>query len=220
LELTDGAERAGADALLVVTPYYVRPPQSGLVEYFTAVGGRTGLPLLVYNIPGRTGVAIGVDALVRIAERVPGLVGVKHAAPDLDFVTEVLRSLGTEFRVFCGLEALSLPMLAVGARGVMNAVANLVPERVAELCDAASRGDLAQARRLHGELFELSGAIFFDTNPIPLKWMMQRLGLIARADVRLPLVAASADVQARCEGVLGRAGLLAEAAGVAAAERR
>jgi 4-hydroxy-tetrahydrodipicolinate synthase len=209
LTLTTKAEEAGADAVLVVTPYYIKPSQAGLVEYFVAVGRATKLPLLIYHIPGRTAVSVTVDTVAAIADRLPTLAGIKHAVNDLEFVTEVLSRCGREFRVFCGLEALSLPMLAVGAAGVMNAVGNLAPDRVAALCDAVFAGDLTGARRLHDELFRLNQAIFFDTNPIALKHMMWRLGLLPSCELRLPLVEASAPVRARLDEVLREAGLLA-----------
>jgi 4-hydroxy-tetrahydrodipicolinate synthase len=212
LTLTRSAERAGADAVLVVTPYYIKPSQHGLVEYFVAVGQQTKLPLLVYHIPGRAAVSVTVDTVAKIADRLPSLVGMKHAVNDLEFVTEVLVRCGRDFRVFCGLEALSLPMLAVGAAGVMNAVGNLAPDRVAALCNAVTAGHLVEARRLHDELFELNQAIFFDTNPVPLKYMMARLGLLPAPEVRLPLVEASRAVQDRLDEVLRRAGFLATAA--------
>jgi 4-hydroxy-tetrahydrodipicolinate synthase len=209
LDLTVQAERVGADAVLVVTPYYIRPPQAGLIEYFIEVGRRTSLPLLIYHIPGRAAVSVTTDTVARIADRAPTLVGMKHAVNDLDFVTEVLARLGGEFRVFCGLEALSLPMLAVGGAGVMNAVGNLAPDRVAALCQAVTSGTLAEARRLHDELFDLSQAIFLDTNPIPLKYMMTRMGLLPAPDVRLPLVPITdAARRSQLDAVLRRAGLL------------
>ena len=209
LDLTVQAERVGADAVLVVTPYYIRPPQAGLIEYFIEVGRRTSLPLLIYHIPGRAAVSVTTDTVARIADRAPTLVGMKHAVNDLDFVTEVLARLGREFRVFCGLEALSLPMLAVGGAGVMNAVGNLAPDRVAALCQAVTSGKLAEARRLHDEMFDLSQAIFLDTNPIPLKYMMTRMGLLPASDVRLPLVPITDDARrSQLDAVLRRAGLL------------
>lgn len=211
LTLTTKAESAGADAALVVTPYYIRPSQQGLVEYFIAIGQRTALPLLIYHIPGRAAVSVTVDTVSRIADRLPTLVGMKHAVNDIEFVTAVLARCGRDFRVFCGLEALSLPMLVVGAAGVMNAVGNLAPDRVAALCNAVAAGNLAEARRLHDELFELNQAIFFDTNPIPLKYMMARLGLLATSEVRLPLVQATPQVHQRLDDVLRQAGLLAAA---------
>ena len=209
LELSRRAEADGADALLVVTPYYVKPPQRGLVEYFADLGGRTGLPLLIYHIPGRAAVEIQADTVLRIAERVPHLVGLKHASTDFALPTRLLAALGPEFRIFVGLEELSFPLLAVGAAGLMNAVGNLLPARVAALCERVAAGRLARARELHFELFELNQAIFFDTNPIPLKWMMHRLGLLPGNEHRLPMIPASAELEARLEGVLRRSGLLA-----------
>jgi len=208
LEITTRAEKAGADAVLVVTPYYIKPSQRGLVEYFVSVGQRTELPLMIYHIPGRAAVSVKPVTVARIAERLPNLVGIKHAVNDLEFVTELLTELGPEFRVFCGLEALSLPMLVVGARGLMNAVSNLAPARVAALYEAVEQGDLATARRLHAELFELNQSIFLDTNPGPLKYMMSRLGLLDSPELRLPLVSMDGEQAKILDKVLVRSGLL------------
>jgi 4-hydroxy-tetrahydrodipicolinate synthase len=208
-ELTRHAEEAGAHAVLVVTPYYIKPPQQGLVDYFVGIGRLTSLPLLIYHIPGRAAVSITAQAVAKIAEQLPNLVGMKHAATDLEIITELLNRIGNEFRIFCGLEALSLPMLAIGAAGVMNAAGNLAPGRVAELCNAIGSGDLERARRVHVELFELNRAIFLDTNPIPLKYMMSRLGLLSRNEVRLPLVPITdAERKRVLDEVLEQAGLL------------
>ena len=207
LELTEHASAAGADALLIVTPYYVKPPQRGLVEYFVDLGRRASLPLLVYHIPGRAAVSITIDTLAAIAERAPTFVGVKHAAEDLGLVTEMLRRFGPEFRVMVGLEELSFPMLAIGASGMINAVGNLAPRKVSALYAAVAEGNLAEARRLHFELFDLNRAVFFDTNPIPLKYMMKRIGLLADDAHRLPMMPAGVELAARLDAVLERAGL-------------
>ena len=209
IEITAGAEKAGADALLVVTPYYIKPSQAGLVEYFVAIGQRTELPLMIYHIPGRAAVSVTVATVEKIAERTPTLVGMKHAVNDLELVTELLTRLGPEFRIFCGLESLSLPMLSVGAAGLMNAVGNLAPARVAALYNEYAGGNWNEARRLHYELFDLNRAIFLDTNPIPLKYMMSRLGLLDSAELRLPLVSLDAERGKLLDDVLARAGLLA-----------
>lgn len=205
LELTAQAEKAGVDALLIVTPYYIRPPQGGMVEYFTRIASRTRLPLMIYHIPGRAAVSITAETVARIAEQAPNLAGLKHAVHELDLVSELLARLGSEFRIFCGLESLSLPMLAVGAAGVMNAVGNLDPARVAALYNAAASGNWDQARKLHFELFPLAQAIFLDTNPIPLKYMMSRLGLLDSPEVRLPLIALNGERAKILDDVLRRA---------------
>jgi len=208
VSLTVQAEEAGADALLIVTPYYIKPPQRGLVEYYVDLGKRTALPLLIYHIPGRAAVGVDLDTVARIAERVPHLVGIKHAANDLGFVTQLRSRLGPEFRVFAGLEELGFPLLAVGAAGLMNAVANIVPGQVARLYESAAAGAWDDARASHGELLELNQAIFFDTNPIPIKYMMKRMGLLTANEHRLPMVPASRELEERLDGVLRRARLI------------
>ncbi len=208
IELTLGAEKAGAAAVLVVTPYFIRPPQRGLVEYYLDVGRRTDLPLLIYHIPGRAAVDLKAETIAQIAEGLPTLVGIKHAANDLGLVTALLTKLGADFRVFVGLEELSFPMLAVGASGLMNAVGNLAPRRIVDLYRAVVGGNLEEARRLHESLFELSQAVFFDTNPIPIKYLMMRMGLLLSEEHRLPMVSATAELAERLNGVLQRACLL------------
>ena len=206
--LTRFADQAGADALLVVTPYYIKPSQQGLVEYFAAIGRETERPLMMYHIPGRAAVSVTTATVEKIADKTPTLVGMKHASADLELVTELLARLGPDFRIFCGLESASLPMMAIGASGLMNAAGNLAPAAVAALANAAIAGNLAEARRLHMQLFELNQSIFLDTNPIPMKYMMTRLGLLDSPEVRLPLVPLDAERGKTLEGVLIRAGLM------------
>jgi 4-hydroxy-tetrahydrodipicolinate synthase len=208
LTLSRFAEEAGADAQLIVTPYYIKPPQRGLEAYFIEVMSQLKTPAMVYHIPGRAGISMDVKTFLAVRERCPNLVGVKHASTDLGFVTELLAALGQDFRVFAGLEELCLPMMSVGALGMMNAVGNLLPEKVAGLANAVLAGDLRDARVLHFELFGISQAIFFDTNPIPLKYMMRRTGLIGRNEHRLPMAPATAVLEARLDETLNRAGLI------------
>ena len=208
VELTQQGEKAGASAVLVVTPYYIKPSQRGLIEYFAAVGKRTALPLMIYHIPGRAAVSIHAKTIMRIGERIDNLVGLKHADKGLELLTELQIGMGPEFRMFCGLEALSLPMLVLGASGLMNAVGNVAPAKVASLYTAVKQGDLQMAQRLHLELFELNRAIFFDTNPVPLKYMMSRLGMLDSPELRLPLIDLEAELQKAIDPVLLRAGLL------------
>jgi 4-hydroxy-tetrahydrodipicolinate synthase len=208
VELTQQGEKAGASAVLVVTPYYIKPSQRGLIEYFVAVAKRTALPLMIYHIPGRAAVSIHAETVMRIGERIDNLVGLKHADKGLELLTELQIGMGPEFRMFCGLEALSLPMLVLGASGLMNAVGNVAPAKVASLYTAVKQGDLQMAQRLHLELFELNRAIFFDTNPVPLKYMMSRLGMLDSPELRLPLIDLDAELQKAIDPVLLRAGLL------------
>ena len=215
VELTVHAEQAGADAVLVVTPYYSKPPQRGLVQYYVDIAQRSALPLLIYHIPGRAAVHVDLETVERIADKVPHLVGIKHAANDLTLVTQLLARFGFDFRIFVGLEELSFPMLAIGAAGMMNAVGNVAPRKVAELYDQLARGGLDAARALHFELFELNRAVFFDTNPIPMKYMMRRMGLLSTNEHRLPMVPAHRELEEQLDAVLRRAGLLDASTGPA-----
>jgi 4-hydroxy-tetrahydrodipicolinate synthase len=199
------AAEAGADALLIVTPYYIRPPQRGMVAYYLAAVEGLQVPWMVYHIPGRAAVSVTRETLDEIAAKSATFIGMKHAVNDLGFVSECLRSQ-PDMRIFVGLEELSFPGLAIGACGLMNAVGNLRPRVLADMCEAVWRNDLAEARALHDRLFEVNRAVFFDTNPIPIKYMMKRLGLLPANDHRLPLVLATPDLQRTLDAVLERAG--------------
>ena len=211
-QLTEHAVRAGADSLLIVTPYYIRPPQRGLVAYYLELASISQLPWMVYHIPGRSAVNVTIDTLKELRDRSPHFVGMKHAVNDLALVSECLAVLGEDFKVFVGLEELSFPMMAVGACGLMNAVGNLRPRVLADLCDAVWKSELPRARGLHQALLELNQAVFFDTNPIPIKYMMRRLGLLPTNEHRLPNVPATPELEKRLDNVLRRAGLLQEQA--------
>ncbi len=211
-QLTEHAVRAGADSLLIVTPYYIRPPQRGLVAYYLELASISELPWMVYHIPGRSAVNVTIDTLKELRDRSPHFVGMKHAVNDLALVSECLAVLGEDFKVFVGLEELSFPMMAVGACGLMNAVGNLRPRVLADLCDAVWKSDLPRARGLHQALLEINQAVFFDTNPIPIKYMMRRLGLLPANEHRLPNVPATPELEKRLDNVLRRAGLLQEQA--------
>jgi 4-hydroxy-tetrahydrodipicolinate synthase len=176
------------------------------VEYFVAVGGETGLPLLIYHIPGRAAVTISVDSVAQIADRLPTLVGMKYAGRDLGYLTDLFTRLGRDFRVFVGLEELSLPMMAIGAQGLMNAAGNVLPGPVAQLADAVNAGDLPLARDLHFRLDRLNKAIFWDTNPIPAKYLLQATGVLAVARHRLPMMPATPELAARLDQLLAELG--------------
>jgi 4-hydroxy-tetrahydrodipicolinate synthase len=208
--LTQHAVRAGADALLIVTPYYIRPPQRGLIEYYLSVTRGHRIPWMIYHIPGRTAVSVEVETVRKIAEASPAFVGMKHASNDLAYVSDLLAIL-PHLLIFVGLEELSFPMMALGAVGLMNAVGNLNPRVLAEMCEAVWSGDLARGREMHERLLEVNKAVFFDTNPIPIKYMMRRLGILTRNEHRLPMVPATPELERRLDGVLLRAGMLADA---------
>jgi 4-hydroxy-tetrahydrodipicolinate synthase len=206
--MTQAAEKAGADAVLIVTPYFVRPPQRGLEAYYLDLCKRTDLPVMIYHIPGRAAVNMTADSIVRVAEESRNLVGIKHAVNDLALVSDLIARLGPEFRIHAGLEDLSFPMVCLGAHGLMNAVGNLMPGKVQELYAATAAGGLARGRALHYELWELNQAVFFDINPIPMKYMMKRMGLLPNEAHRLPMVPATPALAVKLDAVLARAGLL------------
>jgi 4-hydroxy-tetrahydrodipicolinate synthase len=207
--LTDHATKQGADALLIVTPYYIRPPQRGLVAYYNELGRRSDLPLLMYHIPGRAAVTAELATLERIAEATPHFVGIKHASLDLALVTEALDKFGSEFRIFVGLEELSFPMMAMGACGMVNAVSNIAPRKIADLYEAVAAGNMEEGRRLHFDLFELNRSVFYDINPIPIKYMAKKLGVLPGNYHRLPMMPATKEVEKKCDAVLKSAGLIA-----------
>lgn len=202
VRLTKHAEAAGAAAVLVVTPYYLRPSQHGMIEYYTRVARSTELPVVLYDIPMRTGVALAVDTIATLAE-IDNVVGVKETRSDLEHVAHVLHRCGPEFTVYCGLETLCLPMLALGGAGHVSATGNVAPRHMAELAEAAFANDWDRARRLHNELLDLNDAVFADTNPVPVKAMLGAMGVID-PEVRLPLAPLLPEVRERVLGTFRR----------------
>lgn len=206
--LTGHAVDAGADALLIVTPYYIRPPQRGLIDYYLRLAEGHETPWMIYHIPGRAAVNVTLDTLDKIKNESSHFIGLKHAVSDLAFVSDCMHHFGEDFRIFVGLEELSFPEMAIGACGLMNAVGNLQPGSLAAMCEAVWQGDLHAAKKLHFDLLEINQAVFFETNPIPMKYMMKKLGIIERNEHRLPMVPATPELEVRLDGVLERAGLL------------
>jgi 4-hydroxy-tetrahydrodipicolinate synthase len=184
LRLTRRAEREGADATLQVAPYYNKPTQKGMYEHFKSVAEAVGIPVCVYNIPGRTGKNIEVDTIVRLAE-LPGITMVKEATGSLDQCSAVLAA--TNLTVLSGDDSLTLPMMSVGAEGVISVVGNVVPEDVVAMVRAATAGDYTTARQLHHKLFPLCrDMLSLATNPIPIKAVMRILGRDT-GELRLPM---------------------------------
>jgi 4-hydroxy-tetrahydrodipicolinate synthase len=206
--LLDRYQKLGVDSVCVVTPYYCRPPQRAIVDFFADVAQRTDRPLLIYHIPGRAAVRLTADTCVAIRERADNFVGLKNTDDDLGLVTELMHRLGADFRIFSGSEAVSLPMLAVGACGAMLSASNVVPDRVARLCALFASGDAEGARRLNGDLSELFAAIGYDTAPIATKYMVKRIGVLEKNEHRLPMAPATPELERRLDGVLARAGLI------------
>lgn len=186
------AESLGADALLVLAPYYNKPTQEGIYQHFRAVARESRLPIVVYNIPGRTGVNILPKTLARLAKDFPTITAVKEAAGSLDQVSEILTLTKPGFTVLSGDDSLTLPMMAVGAKGVVSVVANVAPKQTQALCAAALKGDHKRAAALHLKLYPLIKSLFVETNPIPVKAALSMMGL-CRPEPRLPLTPLSAE---------------------------
>jgi 4-hydroxy-tetrahydrodipicolinate synthase len=207
IDLTSHAKRAGASAALMVSPYYNKPTQEGLYRHFRAVAEAVDLPIIVYNIQGRTAVNIETPTLERLARDCPTIVGVKEASGSLDQMTQVILACGPDFTVLSGDDNLTLPLMAVGGRGVISVIANIVPRETAEMTHAALAGDWKLARDLHLRLYPLARAMFVETNPIPVKEAMAMMGTI-EPEFRLPLCRMADANRERLRAVLTQHGLL------------
>lgn len=186
VKLTKRAEELGADAALVVSPYYNKPTQEGLYRHFRTVADSVNIPIVVYNIPGRTGVNMLPKTFLRLVKDCKNIVAVKEAAGSLDQVSEIIALCGERLTVLSGDDSLTLPMLAVGAKGVISVVANIVPQDVAIMVENFFAKKIDEAIRLHLKLFPLVKSMFIETNPIPIKAAMDLLGMPA-GEPRLPL---------------------------------
>ena len=208
--LAERCRRAGADALLVVTPYYNKPTPRGLVAHFKAVADAGGLPVVLYNVPGRTGLNMLPETVLELAKD-PRIVAVKEASGSLDQACEILRARPAGFAVLSGEDSLAVPMIACGAEGVIAVVSNEAPALYGEAIAAALAGNRARAAELQARIFPLMKANFRESNPIPVKWALERLGLVG-GTLRLPLVPLSPGHHKPMEEALTAAGLL-DAAG-------
>ncbi len=187
LELTAHAKKAGADAALIVSPYYNKPTQKGLYLHFKIIAEKVDIPVILYNIPGRCGVTIEASTMALLA-KLKNIVGVKEAAGSLDAVSQIIRACGMQFDVLSGDDVLCLPMMSVGGRGVISVISNLAPKQVAEMTAAYASGDHKKALMLHYALLPLMKAAFIETNPIPIKTAMKLAGLDT-GEMRLPMCA-------------------------------
>ena len=189
IELTRFAKKVGADASLQVCPYYNKPTQEGLYRHFATIAESVDLPMVLYNIPGRTGVSMAPETVARLAA-IPQVVAIKEATGLMDQTSEILSRC--RLTVLSGDDSLTLPLMALGARGVISVVANLVPKDVKHLTEAMRAGNLAAAQEAHRKLFPLCRAMFIETNPIPIKTAMKWAGLLESDEKRLPLTDLSA----------------------------
>jgi len=202
-------QAAGATGLLSVTPYYNKPTPEGLFRHYSAIAEATPLPIVLYNVPGRTGCNIDPATLVRLAT-IPNVVAVKEASGNMTQICEVVRAVPDGFIVLSGDDALTLPAMAVGARGIISVASNEVPDEMAQLVEAAERGDYAAARGVHARLLPLLLGNFTESNPIPVKAAMAMMGLLEES-YRLPMVPPKAETRQKLSGILATLGKTAAA---------
>lgn len=187
ISLTEQAHAAGADAMLIVAPYYNKPSQEGLFRHFATLADTTDKPIILYSIPGRCGVEIGVPVVERLRAKFPHVRWIKESGGSVDRVDQLKQALGADLTVLSGDDSLTLPFMAVGAEGVISVASNLYVREVAQLVRLALENDFAKAARLHRKLYPMFKAIFVEPNPVPVKAALLRAGIIGSGEVRLPL---------------------------------
>ncbi len=205
--LTKEAARAGADASLQVSPYYNRPTQAGLYEHFKAIAQSVDIPIILYNIAGRTGVNIEPETIAKLAQDCKNIVAVKEASGSLDQMSRIRQLCPKSFDLISGDDSLTLPVLSIGGTGIISVVANIVPGEVADLVSAFEKGDIRKAQQLHYKLLPLIKVVFIETNPIPVKTAMGLLGM-CQPDLRLPMCSMSAANLEKLKKALKDYGLL------------
>jgi 4-hydroxy-tetrahydrodipicolinate synthase len=207
LKLTRLAHEAGADAMLVVAPYYNRPTQEGLFRHFARIAEATDRPIILYSIPSRCGVEIGVPVVERLRKKFPHVCYIKESGGSVDRVDQLKLALGRDLVVLSGDDALTLPFMAVGAEGIISVASNLLPRELVKLSHLALAGDFRAATRLHRRLYPVFKAMFVETNPVPIKTALAEAGRIGSPEVRLPLCElspASLDVLQRALAAFSR----------------
>jgi 4-hydroxy-tetrahydrodipicolinate synthase len=204
ISLTREAKKWGADAALLITPYYNKPPQEGLYAHYMAVADAVDIPQILYNVPARTAVSINPETVARLASH-PNIVAIKEASGSMDYVSQ-LRGLSS-ITILSGNDNLTLPLMALGATGAISVLANVVPRQCSEMMAAVDRNDWESARKIHYDTFGLTEALFLETNPIPVKAALEMMGIISN-EIRLPLVQMSDKYTARLREELRKLGLL------------
>ena len=207
VELTRCAKQAKADGALLITPYYNKPTQAGLVAHFAAIAKEVPMPFIVYNVPGRTSVNLLPQTVAALRKQVPEVVGIKEATGNLCQISEVIEYCGRDFIILSGDDFTVLPTLAIGGHGVISVVSNVAPDLMRKLCKAWRKGDIAKAQRLHYKLAPLSRAMFLETNPIPAKTALGLMGRM-KPELRLPLIAMARENEGKLSNILKASGLL------------
>ena len=208
IEMSSYAKAMGADASLSVVPYYNKPTQEGLYRHFKTIAEAVDIPVILYNVPGRTVADMSNETTLRLAQ-IPNIVGIKDATGNFDRGCELIARAPKDFAIYSGDDATAVSLLLMGGKGNISVVANVAPRMMREMCAAAMAGDLVKARELHFRMLGLHRHLFCEANPIPVKWACQQLGLIGEGGIRLPLSPLSPECHDRVRGALRQAGLLA-----------
>lgn len=203
--LADHARKSGADAVLLITPYYNKPTQEGLYQHFKYVAERVDIPQILYNVPSRTGVNMLPETVVRLSA-IKNIVGIKEASGSLDQASIIIKNAEPNFILLSGEDSITFPLMALGAKGVISVVTNIVPDMMALMCDRFEAGDMKGAAEMHYKLFDLFKIVFIETNPIPVKRAMYMLGL-SSDEIRLPLIPMSDSNSAKLKAVLSTLGV-------------
>lgn len=203
VELARFAQNCGADAILCVTPYYNKPSQEGLYQHYKAVAESVDVPVVLYNVPGRTGVDLKTETCIRLFKEVKNIFAIKEASGSISRVVELL-SQERDIYVFSGDDAINYPIMSCGGKGIISVTSNLLPDKLSKLVDSALEGDFALSNSINNELFEINKVLFIESNPIPIKAAMYIAGLIDSLEYRLPLCPPSSENMKKIEGVLSR----------------
>jgi len=207
LELSKYAEEVGADGLLLISPYYLKPSQEGIFRHFDAVAKQTDLPVILYNIPGRTAVNIEIDTVARLKDANDNIVGVKESNKDFEHINRLIQKMGRDFAVYSGIELLCYPILAIGGAGYVSATGNLMPKEVANLYNLVEAGKWQEAQDLHYQMMPLNDAIFLEINPVPVKTILGMMGKCSD-EVRLPLAPVSQANRQKLQAIAKDYGLI------------
>lgn len=208
IELTKAAKEIGADASLQVTPYYNKPSQEGVIAHYKEIAKEAPLPMIAYNVPGRTSLNLLPQTLATMNQEIPELVAVKEASGDLKQVSQVVELCGPDFQVLSGDDFTVLPLLSVGGIGVISVVSNIVPATMAGMIKAFFAGDMAEAQKLHFDMSPLNRGMFIETNPVPVKTALKKMGVIKSGELRLPLIPLQPKNETALDGILKNAGLI------------
>jgi 4-hydroxy-tetrahydrodipicolinate synthase len=201
ISLSIYAEKAGVDMVLLVLPYYNKPAQHSLIAHFSAIAEAVSIPIIIYNIPGRTGVNLEVETLVKLAKAKDNIIGVKEASGNIEQITKVIKSLPDDFTVLSGDDNLTFHIMALGGKGVISVASNIIPAKILEFTESMNNGEWDKARKMHLELFDFFKMLFIETNPGPVKYAAELMGIMDKR-MRLPLTPPQEDTQAKIKKAL------------------